>query len=341
MYKDLKARAKRTLIALLLILTLSFSPVLATDENKADAPKAQQTQTQEEQKKASAPAVVSNIIKKGKYYYYKDPKTAKIRKNKGFVKDTDGSLYYVTKGGKIKTGKFKIKKKTYRANSKGKIKTGVYKWGKNYYYSNAKGQWVKGKKLITWKNNLYYIQKNGKVLTNNTFSYEDQPYLADSKGVGKKLEIPDAGDSMIVEIARAQLGIKTGKKYWNAYFGGGFRDSDSTPWCATFVTWVYKKAGNYSKIKGVGNHAYVPSFTGFASRKGKWVKKSEAKPGDLIIFGKVGRHIGIVEGISNGCIVTIEGNTVPLLYKGGWTKGQVQRKAYKITEKDIRGIVRP
>ena len=350
MYKELKQRTKRTLIALLLMLTLSFSPVLATDEKPADAAPAEQTSTQEqvqpEQSQTPAPApapvVVSNIIKKGKYYYYKDPKTSKIRKTAGFVKDTDGSLYYVKKGGNSTTGKtFKVKKKTYRANSKGKIMTGVYKWGKAYYYSNAKGQWVKGKKLITWKGNPYFIQKNGKILTDKPFSYNDQPYLANASGAGIKLEIPDAEDSEIIRIARAQLGIKTGKKYWNSYFGGGFRNRDATPWCATFVTWVYKQAGVYSKIKGVGNLAYVPSYTRFASRRGKWVKKSEAKPGDIIIFGQLGRHVGLVEGISNGCVITIEGNTVALLFKGGRTPGQVQRKAYKINDKDIRGIMRP
>ena len=130
MYQNIKLKAKRTLIALLLMLTLSFSPVLATDENSNANTQAQQTSALEQAQ--PAPAVVSNIIKSGKYYYYKDPKTAKIRKSKGFVKDTDGSLYYVKKGGKITTSKsFKVKKKTYRANSQGKIMTGVYKWGKN------------------------------------------------------------------------------------------------------------------------------------------------------------------------------------------------------------------
>lgn len=341
-------KINRILASLLLILALSFTSVFATDPSEGATENGTQTQTQTEVQQATqptqtaaAPAVVTQIVKKGKYYYYKDPKTGKIRKKAGFVTD-NGIRYYIKKGGKIVTGKsFKVKKKTYRAAKDGKILTGVYKWGKYYYYSNDKGEWLKGKKLKNWNGNLYYIQKNGKVLTKNTFSYEDQPYLANSKGAAKKLAIPDAGDNAVVAVARKQLGIKTGKKYWTSYFGSKFRNRDATPWCATFVRWVYKEAGSLGKISGIGNKAYVPSYVSWANRRGKWVKKSNAKAGDIIVFGKGGSHVGIVEGISDGCVITIEGNTLALLFKGGRTPGQVQRKAYKLSDKYIKGIIRP
>ena len=151
-------RIKRTLIALLLMFVLSFSTAFAeTDgENGAAAENGTQTEVtaetattdgngdsqgtevQQETPAAEtpAPAPVSHIVKKGKYYYYKYS-NGKIRKKAGFVTDL-GKKYYVRKGGKIRTSKtFRIKKKYYRANKYGVIMTGVYKWKGKLNYSNA------------------------------------------------------------------------------------------------------------------------------------------------------------------------------------------------------------
>lgn len=76
--------------------------------------------------KPSKPKSKAGVLRKGKYYFYRDSK-GKIRKKAGFV-TWNGNKYYVRKGGRIQTGKtFKVGKFTYRANKKGQIKTGVYK----------------------------------------------------------------------------------------------------------------------------------------------------------------------------------------------------------------------
>ena len=299
----------------------------------------EQTQTEAP---APAPKPVSRIIKKGKYYYYKQA-NGKIRKKAGFVTDL-GKRYYIKKGGKIVTGKtFKVKKKTYRAYRNGVIATGIYKWGGKYYYSDSLGRWIKKEKIVSWKGNKYYLNKKGVVVRNTAFGYNNVPYKADSKGRLKKLEIPDGGGNKVVAVAKKQVGIKTGKKYWRWYFKSRFRNSDATPWCGTFVAWCYHKAGLYKKISGVrryGNLGYVPSYSRYAKAKGKWVKKSEAKPGDIIVFGK-NRHVGIVEGVVDGCIITIEGNTQINQTVRWGRNGFVARRAFKIKDKDIKGIIHP
>jgi hypothetical protein len=288
-------------------------------------------------------APVSNIIKKGSKYYYLDPDTGKIRKKAGFVTD-NGKRYYIKKGGKIVTKKtFKVKKKKYRAGKNGVIKTGVYKWSKKYYYSKpSTGEWVRSEKIVTWEGNKYYIQKGGVIKLNGVFAYKNQPYTSDSLGRLTLIPIPDTGDNPVVAVAKEQVGIMTGKTYWVWYFKTRFINTDRTPWCGAFVAWVYNEAGLYDKIsvaKKFGNLGYVPSYSRYADKYDKWVKKSTARAGDIIVFGR-NRHVGLVEGMSNGYIITIEGNAGPTAVFGCGKPGAVVRKIYSVKNTDIKGVIR-
>lgn len=286
--------------------------------------------------------VVSNIIKKGKYYYYRNPKTKKIRKKKGFVRD-NGKLYYIgKKKGRIVTGKsFKVKKKYYRAYKNGEIATGVYTWKKKLNYSNpSNGQWIKTERIVSWNGNRYYIQKGGKILTSDAFGYKNVPYKADAYGRVTQLAIPDNGN-VVTNVAKKQVGIMTGKTYWKWYFKTKFKNTDATPWCGAFVAWCFNAAGVYDKvtpIKKFGNLGYVPSYSKYANSGGKWINSSIAEGGDIIIY-KGSLHVGLVEGISDGCLITIEGNAGPTsLIKG--KPGAVVRKALPLNSKKIKGVIR-
>ena len=342
-------RLSRVILALILSVAMSAASAFAEPNTETDQTGAQggTEQTSESQKPTTKPAapapVKSQIIKKGKYYYYKYPSNGKIRKKKGFVRD-NGKLYYIRKGGKIQTGRtFKVKKKKYRAARNGVIKVGVYKWNKKYYYSDPKtGQWIRKEKVVSWKGSKYYINRRGVIVRNDACSYKNVPYIANSAGKLKKLAIPATDSNPIVKVAKKQVGVMTGKTYWVWYFKTKFRNTDATPWCGTFVAWCYNKAGLYKKVSGVrkyGNLGYVPSYSRYANKKKKWVSPSKAKPGDIIIFGR-NRHVGLVEGISDGCIITIEGNTGPTALFGCGKAGAVTRKAYKIKNKDIKGVMR-
>ena len=357
-------------VSVMMVFMLSVGSVFATDDSQASDQTADQTQVTTETGSAggdstagsdqtgygsgsdsgSFPATyaeeqqaepVSHIIKKGKYYYYKND-NGKIRKKAGFVTDL-GKRYYIKKGGKIVTGKtFKVKKKKYRARKNGVICTGIYKWGKKYYYSNSSGVWIKKEKLVTWKGSKYHLNKKGVVTRSTSFVYKNIPYKANSKGKLTAIPIPDDGGNAVIAIAKKEVGTATGKKYWKWYFNTKFRNADLTPWCGTFVAWCYNAAGEYSKISGVkkyGNLGYVPSYSAFANKYGKWVKRADAMPGDLIITGS-SAHIGLVEGVVGDYILTIEGNTgITAFIRGG--KGAVTRRIRPLNAKVIKGIVRP
>ncbi|MBR3200487.1 MAG: CHAP domain-containing protein [Mogibacterium sp.] len=291
---------------------------------------------------ALVPAARPQIIKKGRYYYYKYA-SGKIRRKAGFV-TVDGKRYYVRKGGKIRTSKtFKVKKKYYRANKYGVIKTGVYKWNGYLYYSSASGVLRKKAGFVTWNGNRYYVRKGGKIVVNDGFSANNIPYAADAAGHTRVLAIPDGDGSPVIDVAKAHVGIMTGKTYWVWYYKTRFRDTDRTPWCGAFVAWVYNAAGLYDKItvaRKYGPLGYVPSYSRYANKYNKWVSKSSAKGGDIIIFGR-NMHVGLVEGITEDYIITIEGNAGPTAAIGCGKPGAVVRNVYKISNKKIKGIIRP
>lgn len=343
------------------MFVLSFTTVMAETDPPADGDNGQTqtevtvetgegteqvTETQQEtpaaETPAPAPVAKAKIIKKGKYYYYKYA-SGKIRRKAGFV-TVDGNRYYVRKGGKIRTSKtFKVKKKYYRANKYGIIKTGVYKWKGHYYYSSASGVLRKSAGFITWNGNRYYVKKGGKIVVNAGFAVKNIPYAADALGRTTVLPIPDGDESPVIDIAKAQVGIMTGKTYWVWYYKTRFRDTDRTPWCGAFVAWCYNAAGLYDKIsvaKKFGPLGYVPSYSRYANKYGKWINKSEAKGGDIIIFGS-NMHVGLVEGVIGDYIITIEGNAGPTAAIGSKKPGAVVRNAYKLNYKKIKGIIRP
>ncbi len=224
----------------------------------------------------------------------------------------------------------------------------VYKKGKYYYYYDAKKKKYRKKKgFVKWKGDYYYVRKGGKILTNAGVIKGNKTYFAGKDGALDKvtLELPeDAKRSKVVKKAQKQVGIRTGVKYWKWYFGSRFIDTDRTPWCGTFVAWIYKKTGLFSKIRKArryGNLGYVPSYYAFAKRNKKWIKRSQAAPGDIVIFGKRrGTHIGIVEGVYKGYVYTIEGNSGPTARVGCKKPGACTRQVYKMDAKRIKGIVR-
>ena len=360
-------RAKRTLTALLLVFVLSFTTVFADNEGQPDAtpneavrneavagdessndPGTDTTDPQqgdtaaEEPLPEPAPVPKAQIIKKGKYYYYKAA-NGTIRKKAGFV-TADGKKYYVRKGGKIYTSKsFKIKKKYYRADKYGVIQTGVYSWKGNLCYSDASGVWRKKEGFISWNGNTYYSRKDGTSVVNDVFAAKNLPYVADENGYTSRVDIPDGDGSPVVAVAKKHVGVTTGKKYWVWYYKTKFRDTDRTPWCGAFVAWIYNAAGLYKKLsvaKKFGPLGYVPSYSRYADKKKKWVKKSAAKGGDIIVFGR-NMHVGLVEGVVGDYIITIEGNAGPTAAIGCGKAGAVIRNIYRIDSPRIKGVIRP
>lgn len=261
-------------------------------------------------------------------------KKGEIVTKEGFLV-VDGGTYYIQKGGAIFWGHtFTKNGKTYKAYASGKLGTGLFKYGSSYYYADGTGAVKTTEGLITVSGKKYYVKKGGKIAVSTTITTRGTTYKADSKGVLTAQKSTTGTELM--KIAQKEVGTKTGKKYWEAYFGTKFRNGDSTPWCGTFVTWCFKKAGLYSLIKDIedyGNLGYVPSYSAYANKKKIWVSANKAKAGDIIIFGS-SSHVGLVKSVSGNVITTIEGNT------GSTRNGEVKQKTYSLTNSWIKGVMR-
>ena len=91
----------------------------------------------------------------------------------------------------------------------------------------------------------------------------------------------------------------------------------SAPWCNMAVTYWATRSGNRSPVCFGGDYAYTVWHAQRFRREGQWhVDVAGIRRGDIVFFdwdgtNDIGRidHIGIVTGVGNGVVYTIEGNT--------------------------------
>ena len=178
-----------------------------------------------------------------------------------------------------------------------------------------------GQGYITWAMNKYgeYSKANAVEFSINAAerygwsSYGDMNYVPRVLRyypLGQIFYDPDTS-TLIVEVARSQIGNVGGEPYWSWY---GF--TERVEWCACFVSWCANKCG-YIRSD------IIPKFSGcingveWFKDRGQWIGNSfEPSPGMIIFFdwddedGQDGNadHVGIVEKVENGRVYTIEGN---------------------------------
>ncbi len=99
-----------------------------------------------------------------------------------------------------------------------------------------------------------------------------------------------------------------------------YTDGNAEPWCADFVSWIYRKAGVAftGGASGGWRIASVASAAQWFKSKGTWHYRSSSyipKPGDFVRFNWSGcecssnNHAGIVERVDGTTLYTIEGNS--------------------------------
>jgi len=88
----------------------------------------------------------------------------------------------------------------------------------------------------------------------------------------------------VVEIAKSELGAK-----WS-FAATGPNSFD----CSGFVTYVYRQAGLLDRIGGK-RRTVAGYYDWFNNQKPDLASKSDAQPGDLIVWGR-DKHIGIYLG---------------------------------------------
>lgn len=140
------------------------------------------------------------------------------------------------------------------------------------------------------------------------------------------------GGMTVVQIAQREL---ANNEPGSKYISGG------QPWCAAFVTYVFREAGFLDLVGGGSANCY--DFLVNSANAGATVYypgEYTPQPGDVVIFwhgGRVGQtsdgichemeHIGIVESYSGGTLTTIEGNCSDMLKRNtgdemsGWPSG--------------------
>ena len=200
-----------------------------------------------------------------------------------------------------------------------------------------------GQGYITWAMNKYgeYSKANAVEFSINAAerygwsSYGDMnyvPHVLRYYPLGQILYDPDTS-TLIVEVARSQIGNVGGEPYWSWY---GF--TERVEWCACFVSWCANKcryidAGIIPKFSGCIN-----GVDWFKDRE-QWIGNSfEPSPGMIIFFdwddedGQDGNadHVGIVEKVENGRVYTIEGNTSDSCRQRSYPVGYYQILGYGV-----------
>jgi uncharacterized protein (TIGR02594 family) len=131
--------------------------------------------------------------------------------------------------------------------------------------------------------------------------------------------------SLVVELAQQELGVRErggGNRGEDmARFGAAAGIGEGLPWCASFVSYIYARAGIDARSSGdgVGGTAMALNFeTQFQRAKAYHSFRSSGsrapQPGDVVVFdrgapGSGQGHVGIVERVENGQVTLIEGNS--------------------------------
>ena len=142
----------------------------------------------------------------------------------------------------------------------------------------------------------------------------------------------------ILAVARRELGYTESPAGSNRTKYGKWFGLDGQPWCMMFVQWCFRQAGGQDLLPALT--ASCGALMRAAQAKGCWVTGGY-QPGDVVIYDFPGNnvktdHCGIVEQLSGGGIMAIEGNTGSGNDADG---GQVQRRVR--SNKVILGGFRP
>ena len=147
-----------------------------------------------------------------------------------------------------------------------------------------------------------------------------------------------ASAEAIVQVALGEYGTVGGDKYRRWHWG----TADGEPWCASFVSWCADQCGLIElgvipKFEGCiygvqwfserGLFYYTPYYGGV-----EYIPKT----GDIIFFSgtrnkDISSHVGIVQYVEGGRVITIEGNT----------SNSVLERSYDLTDSYVLGYATP
>ncbi len=135
----------------------------------------------------------------------------------------------------------------------------------------------------------------------------------------------------ILNLARKELGYRESPANSNLTKYGKWYKLDGNPWCMMFVMWVFNEADALALLPT--RTASCAEFMKAAKKAKNWYKRTNLKPGDVVIFDFPGNlstaeHVGIVEELADEeeYVFTIEGNTSTSNQSDGGTVMRRKRK---------------
>lgn len=116
----------------------------------------------------------------------------------------------------------------------------------------------------------------------------------------------------IIDIAKKEIGVKesppnSNNVKYNTWYYGHPVSGSQYPWCAVFISWLYKAEQGLCK-----KTASCVDMLDWFEKRGQIVKNPQA--GDIVFFkyktnNRRTNHVGLVVSVGENCINTIEGNT--------------------------------
>lgn len=117
----------------------------------------------------------------------------------------------------------------------------------------------------------------------------------------------------VLDTARGELGYTEYPPGSNRTKYGEAFGWDGVPWCAIFLWWCFREAGESSAFFGGGKTASCGTLLRWYREQGQIVPVSQVQPGDIVILNFHGtqdtEHCGLVVDVDGIYITTIEGNT--------------------------------
>jgi uncharacterized protein (TIGR02594 family) len=109
------------------------------------------------------------------------------------------------------------------------------------------------------------------------------------------------------EIGTCEYPANSNRVKYNTWMYGQEVYGDKYPWCAAFVSWLFRDEQRLCK-----KTASCADMLSWFEKKGQIVK--DPHPGDIVFFkfstnNRRTNHVGIVESVDKKAIFTIEGNT--------------------------------
>ena len=138
------------------------------------------------------------------------------------------------------------------------------------------------------------------------------------------MKVQDAVSIATKEIGTCEHPANSNNVKYNTWYYGKEVSGAQYPWCAVFISWVFKDNPTLCK-----RTASCADMLEWFERNGQLVKRPQI--GDIVFFkystnNRRTNHVGLVIGVSGNTITTVEGNTSQTSQDNG---GKVMKRVRK------------